>query len=137
MNHRNARLANGFLSLDKLAGEIDLVKSRVVSDGGKGVERIVRMIDCSDCSKDGEPRWLAEERKAAAERQRRIDAARQKLRRAGLGYLVPTLLLIVKNGKNRDESIQELAARRKLSHHAAEVRYFGHREKILDFFRVQ
>ena len=140
MNYRNARLANGFLSLDQLAGEIDLVKSRVVSDGGKRVERIVRMIDCSDCSdcsNDGEPRWLAEERKAAAERQRRIDAARQRLRRAGLGYLVPTLLLIVKNGKNRNESIQELAARRKLSHHAAEVRYFGHREKILDFFRVQ
>ena len=137
MNYRNARLANGFLSLDQLAGEIDLVKSRVVSDGGKGVERIVRMIDCSVCSTDGEPRWLAEEREAAAERQRRIDAARQKLRRAGLGYLVPTLMLIVKNGKNRDESIQELAARRKLSHHAAEVRYFGHREKILDFFHVQ
>ena len=137
MNYRNARLANGFLSLDQLAGEIDLVKSRVVSDGGAGVERIVRLIDCSVCSTDGEPRWLAEEREAAAERQRRIDAARQKLRRAGLGYLVPTLMLIVKNGKNRDESIQELAARRKLSHHAAEVRYFGHREKILDFFRVQ
>ena len=36
MNYRNARLANGFLSLDQLAGEIDLVKSRVVSDGGAG-----------------------------------------------------------------------------------------------------
>ena len=150
MNYRNARLANGFLSLDQLAGEIDLVKSRVVSDGGAGVERMVRMIDCSETttdrrslcktkrrSTDGEPRWLTEEREAARERQRRIDAARQKLRRAGLGYLVPTLLLIVKNGKNRNESIQELAARRKLSHHAAEVRYFGHREKILDFFHVQ
>ena len=137
MNYRNARLANGFLSLDQLAGEIDLVKSRVVSDGGAGVERIVRLIDCSDCSIAGKPRWLIKEQEAEAERRRKIDAARQKLRRAGLGYLVPTLMLIVKNGKNRDESIQELAARRKLSHHAAEVRYFGHREKILDFFRVQ
>ncbi len=137
MNYRNARLANGFLSLDQLAGEIDLVKSRVVSDGGKGVERIVRMIDCSVCSTDGEPRWLIKEQEAEAERRRKLDAARQRLRRAGLGYLVPTLMLIVKNGKNRDESIQELAARQKLSHHAAEVRYFGHREKILDFFHVQ
>ena len=45
MNYRNARLANGFLSLDQLAGEIDLVKSRVVSDGGAGVERMVGDVD--------------------------------------------------------------------------------------------
>ena len=140
MNYRNARLANGFLSLDKLAGEIDLVKSRVVSDGGKGVERIVRMIDCSDCSdcsNDGEPRWLAEERKAAAERQRRIDAARQRLRRAGLNYLIETFLLICKNGKNRDESIRELMISRRLPFRSAERLYFGHRKKIENFFLGQ
>ena len=137
MNYRNARLANGFLSLDKLAGEIDLVKSRVVSDGGAGVERIIRSIDGSDCSIAGKPKWQIEERKAMTERARRIDAARQRLRRAGCGYLVETFLLICKNGKYRDESIRELAGRRKLSYHAAEVRYFGHREKILNFFSVQ
>ena len=137
MNYRNARLANGFLSLDKLAGEIDLVKSRVVSDGGKGVERIVRMIDCSVCSTDGEPRWLAEEREAAAERQRRIDAARQKLRRAGLDYLIETFLLICKNGKNRDESIHELMISRRLPFRSAERLYFGHRKKIENFFLGQ
>ena len=136
MNYRNARLANGFLSLDKLAGKIDFVKSRVVSDGGAGVERIIRSIDGSDCSTAGKPKWQVEERKAA-ERARRIDAARQRLRRAGCGYLVETFLLICKNGKYRDESIRELAGRRKLSYHAAEVRYFGHREKILNFFSVQ
>ena len=137
MNYRNARLANGFLSLDKLAGEVDLVKSRVVSDGGKGVERIVRMIDCSVCSTDGEPRWLAEEREAAAERRRKLDAARQRLRRAGLGYLVPTLMLICRNGSYRDKSIREIAQRRKLPFESAERLYFGHREKILEAFRVQ
>ncbi|MDO5319024.1 MAG: hypothetical protein Q4G65_10390 [bacterium] len=137
MNYRNARLANGFLSLDQLAGEIDLVKSRIVSDGGKGVERIVRMIDCSDCSTDGEPRWLAEEREAARERQRKIDAARQKLRRAGIGYLTETFLLICKNGKNRDESIRELAMRQRLPFESAERLYFGHRKKIENFFLGQ
>ena len=137
MNYRNARLANGFLSLDQLAGEIDLVKSRVVSDGGAGVERIVRMIDCSVCSTDGEPRWLAEEREAAAERQRRIDAARQKLRRAGLNYLIETFLLICKNGKNRDESIQALMISRRLPFGSAKRLYFGHREKIEKFFLGQ
>ena len=137
MNYRNARLANGFLSLDQLAGEIDLVKSRVVSDGGAGVERIVRMIDCSDCSIDGIPRWQAEEQEAETERQRRIDAARQRLRRAGLGYLIPTLMLIIKNGKNRDESIRELAARRRLPFESAKRLYFGHREKIEKIFLGQ
>ena len=131
MNYRNARLANGFLSLDKLAGEVDLVKSRTVSDRGAGVERMVGDID----RRPGDAE--REERVTMAARQRRIDAARQRLRRAGLGYLIETFLLICKNGKNRDESMHELAARRKLSHHAAEVRYFGHREKILDFFHVQ
>ena len=137
MNYRNARLANGFLSLDQLAGEIDLVKSRVVSDGGTGVERMVRMIDCSDCSNDGEPRWLAEEREATRERQRRIDAARQRLRRAGLDYLIETFLLICKNGKNRDESIHELMISRRLPFRSAERLYFGHRKKIENFFLGQ
>ncbi len=150
MNYRNARLANGFLSLDQLAGEIDLVKSRVVSDGGKGVERMVRMIDCSETttdrrslcktkrrSTDGEPRWLAEEREATAERQRRIDAARQRLRRAGLDYLIETFLLICKNGKNRDESIHTLMISRRLPFRSAERLYFGHRKKIENFFLGQ
>ena len=137
MNYRNARLANGFLSLDQLAGEIDLVKSRVVSDGGKGVERIVRMIDCSICSTDGEPRWLAEEREAAAERQRKFHAAETRLRRLGLGYLVSTLALICKNGKDREVSIREIASRRHLCWEAAKARYFAHREKIEKIFLGQ
>ena len=124
MNYRNARLANGFLSLDQLAGEIDLVKSRVVSDGGAGVERIVRMIDCSDCSIDGAPRYLAEEREAAAERQRRIHAAEMKLRRAGRGYLLPVLRLIVSNGNNRELSLAKIRR----------ATYFRHREALLRFF---
>ena len=150
MNYRNARLANGFLSLDQLAGEIDLVKSRVVSDGGTGVERIVRMIDCSETttdrrshcktkrhSTDGEPRWLAEEREAAAERQRKFHAAETRLRRLGLGYLVSTLALICKNGKDREVSIREIASRRHLCWEAAKARYFAHREKIEKIFLGQ
>ena len=137
MSYRNARLANGFLSLDQLAGEIDLVKSRTVSDRGAGVDRIVRLIDCSDCSIAGKPRWLIEEQEAEAERRRKLDAARQRLRRAGLGYLIPTLMLICRNGSYRDESIREIALQRNLSFESAERLYFGHREKILEAFRVQ
>lgn len=131
MNYRNARLANGFLSLDQLAGEIDLVKSRVVSDGGKGVERMVGDIDRTPGDAE------REERETAAERQRKFHAAETRLRRLGLGYLVSTLALICKNGKNREVSIREIASRRHLCWEAAKARYFAHREKIEKIFLGQ
>ena len=131
MSYRNARLANGFLSLDQLAGEIDLVKSRTVSDRGAGVERMVGDVDRRPGDAEREDReWREEQR-------RKLDAARQRLRRAGLGYLIPTLMLICRNGSYRDESIREIAQRRKLPFESAERLYFGHREKILEAFRVQ
>ena len=131
MNYRNARLANGFLSLDQLAGEIDLVKSRVVSDGGKGVERMVGDIDRTPGDAE------REERNAAAERQRKIHAAVVKLYRAGQGSLVSTLILICRNGRNRNESIREIATRRRISFESAKARYFSHREKIEKIFLGQ
>ena len=44
--------------------------------------------------------------------------------------LVPVLLLIIRNGRRRGESIRELAQRGGLSREAAEHLYFGHRKKI-------
>ena len=131
MSYRNARLANGFLSLDQLAGEIDLVKSRTVSDRGAGVERMVGDVDRRPGDAEREDREWREKHR------RKMDAARQRLRRAGLGYLVPTLMLICRNGSYRDESIREIALQRNLSFESAERLYFGHREKILEAFRVQ
>ena len=124
MSYRNARLTNGFLSLDKLAGEIDLEKARIVSDGGAGVERIVRLVDCSDCSSDGKPKATAEERMAATERRRKLRAAIERLRRAGRGYLVPVLRLIVKNGSERNRSLEKISR----------ASYFRHRDELLRFF---
>ena len=118
MNYRNARLANGFLSLDKLAGEIDLVKSRVVSDGGAGVERMVGDIDRTPGDTE------REERNAAAERQRKLHAAIARLYRAGRGYLVPVLKLIVKNGSARHLSLEKISR----------ASYFRHRDELLRFF---
>ena len=131
MNYRNARLANGFLSLDKLAGEVDLMKSRVVSDGGAGIERMVGDID----RRPGDAE--REERNATAERRRKIHAAVVKLYRAGQGYLVPTLVLICRNGQYREVSIREIAARRRIDWNAAERLYFSHRKKIENFFLGQ
>ena len=145
MSYRNGRLANGFLSLDRLGEEIDLVKSRVVSDEGLGVARMVAAIDLSGGyadtrvrerdgttevvdSEDGGAAMAREARAFAANRLRRFHAAEMKLRRAGLGYLLPTLALICKNGRYRNESIREIAARRNISFGAAKARYFAHRE---------
>ena len=179
MNYRNARLANGFLSLDKLAGEVDLEKARIVSDGGAGVERMVEEIDrlggrevgaAKAARFDGGREVGAKEAarfdggaKEAArfddgtieaarlddghggesydgeerERRRKFHAAETKLRRLGLGYLVSTLALICKNGKDREESIREIASRRHLCREAAKARYFAHREKIEKIFLGQ
>ena len=118
MNYRNARLANGFLSLDQLAVEIDLVKSRTVSDRGAGVERMVGDIDRRP---DDAGR---EERDAATERQRKLHAAIARLYRAGRGHLVPVLRLIVKNGSVRYLSLEKISR----------ASYFRHRDELLRFF---
>ena len=131
MNYRNARLANGFLSLDKISAGRDMSKFRPLSDRGAGAAKTRAAVDRNPVAE------ALSELKRVTDRRRKIDAARQKLRRMGLGYLVPTLMLICKNGRWRDESIKEIVARRGLSYHAAEVRYFGHREKILKAFGVQ
>ena len=131
MNYRNARLANGFLSLDKLAGKINLSKSRVVSDGETGVERMIGDLD----RRPGDAE--REEREATTAWLRRFHAAETKLRRLGKGHLVPTFALICKNGKYRDESIREIASQRNLSWEAAKARYFAHRKKIEKIFLGQ
>ena len=118
MNYRNARLANGFLSLDKLAGEINLAKSRVVSDGGAGAERMVGDLDRTP---DDAGR---ETREAETARRRKIHAAITRLYRAGRGYLVSVLRLIVKNGSARYLSLEKISR----------ASYFRHRDELLRFF---
>ena len=131
MNYRNARLANRFLSLDNLAGKIDLTKTLVVSDGGAGIERMIGDLD----RRPGDIE--REEREAATAWKRKFHAAETKLRRLRQGKLVPTLALICKNGKYRDESIREIASQRRLSWKAAKARYFAHRKKIEKIFLGQ
>ena len=138
MNYRNARLANGFLSLDKLAGEIDLEKARIVSDGGAGVERLVEEIDrlggrgvgAAKAARFDDGREIGAKEAArfdggeAQERRRKLRAAIGRLRRAGRGYLVPVLRLIVKNGSERNRSLEKISR----------ASYFRHRDELLRFF---
>ena len=81
-----------------MAGEIDLVKSRTVSDRGAGVERMIGDVDRRPGDVEREDREWRENLR------RKFHAAETKLRRLRLSYLVPTLALICKNGKNREES---------------------------------
>ena len=134
MNYRNARLANGFLSLDKLAGEVDLEKARIVSDGGAGVERLVEEIDrlggrgvgAAEAARfDGGAKEAARfDGGEAQERRRKLRTAIGRLRRAGRGYLVPVLRLIVKNGSERNRSLEKISR----------ASYFRHRDELLRFF---
>ena len=124
MNYRNARLASGFLSLDRLAGEVDLEKARIVSDGGAGVERLVEEIDRNGGRGVGAAEAARFDGGEAQERRRKLRAAIGRLRRAGRGYLVPVLRLIVKNGSERNRSLEKISR----------ASYFRHRDELLRFF---
>ena len=125
MSYRNDRFANGCLSLDLLFDDRMSDKSRSLSDGGAGVARLVTAIDYDPSEAEGE------EATARTRHERICGAVRQRFRRAGMGYLMPTFLLICRNGPHRNESIAEIARRRNLPLHVAKARYFVHRRKII------
>lgn len=105
---RNDELNRRMVSYDELTKDFaDLSKAAIFSDGGAGVEAMVEQLDEGIPSeeptgRDG-PRRLSPE-----DRKRKVDAARKRLERAGLGHLVPVMNLIVRNGSNRRESIWQM-----------------------------
>ena len=89
----------------------DFSKAEVFSDKGQGVERIVGEIDDAlgrrtSCSSGAH---TATGGTPIAPVALKLHRAELRLYRAGLGYLVKVLRLIVKNGNNRKESTWELA----------------------------
>ena len=120
MSTRNERLADTFRSLDQMLEGVDATKAPILSDRGAGAERIVGACDRSP----------DEEREYLSSYNRKIDAARKRLIRTGLGYTVPTLMCIIRNGRRYGDSIREIAASRKVSYEVAKETYFGHRKKI-------
>ena len=73
--------------------------------------------------------------KALLHYRRRYCAAYKRLKRSK-PYLLRTFVLICQYGENRNASISILQEKTK-DWHRAEVLYFFHRKKILDFFRIQ
>ena len=118
MSFRNERMARKFLSLDKLAETIDLGKSRLVSDGGEGARQIRREDDGAKPDT----------------RDERLADARRRLVESGLKHLLPVLEQIVKNGKNRKESIGRLAQIWHVKSEIARRRYYRGSSDLLTFF---
>ena len=97
-----------------------------MSDGGKGAAGIYDGVDRScfganDCSSSQYTRM--------AQRARRLVRTRAP-------HLLPTLNAILRNGRNRQESIFELAknTNKKCSWPAAEKQYYRSRAKLLRLF---
>lgn len=124
MSRRNERFNRSMRSLEAMiAGMSDPSKSAKLSDRGKSAARMYAALE-------PEP--------DAPDRDQELAGAVLRLIVAGLDYLVPTLLLIAENGSDRTKSIAEMAKtnRSKKDWHTAEVRYFRHRDKLLEFFDV-
>ena len=124
MSFRSERMMRKFLSLDLLAGTIDLGKSRLVSDGGEGARQIRGEVSAEDGGGGAQPDTRAE----------RLADARRRLVESGLGRLLPVLEQIVKNGKNRKESICNLAKTWHVKKKAARLRYYRGSSALLTFF---
>ena len=119
MSYRNDRLNRSFRSL----GDIPH------SDRNHGVELLVESLDFD---------WLVhrrKERRRIREYELNLDILIALLLLGGLGHLVPTLRLIVKNGKFSDLSIAEMTGSRHPSARAldaAQRRSERHRKHLLE-----
>ena len=119
MSYRSDRFNRGFRPL----GDIPH------SDRNHGVELIVNSLDFDWCE------YHRKERRRIREYELRLDVLVVLLLLIGLGHLVPTLLLIVRNGKFRDLSIAEMTGSRSPDGKAlnsAERRYERHRKLLLE-----
>ena len=92
--------------------------------------------DLTDAGEGAESVRTFDERRGGSHYTRRIKVARRRLAR-NFPELIEVFNLVVKNGKNRRESIAELASRRKLDRKAANDLYWGHLKKISFFFHAQ
>ena len=127
MSFRNDRFNEAMCSMEELLSQFP-DPSRIVtfSDKGEEVERLIDAIDRTEPPL-APPNLYTQ----------KLHTAEMRLYRAGLGHLVPTLRLIVKNRGNRQESIGCLQKSQKTSWETAKHLYFSHREKILKFFLGQ
>ena len=130
---RNERFADGHLSLETLLEGMDAAKSPLLSDNGREARRIRRApYDKAD---------LEEER--AIERQAQLGLDNRRfvqllltevcLELCKLERLIPVLEQIVLNGRNKQESIRNLAKIWHIKKASAERAYFRGSKELRTF----
>ena len=131
MNYRAERFNNSMRSLEAMVSDFkDASKASIFSDKGAGVGRLVSEIDAngqdarSTCNAGTGANGQGARSTTDSSRKALLRAAERKLRRAGRGYLVPVLRLIVKNGSARYLSLEKISR----------ASYFRHRGELLRFF---
>ena len=110
MTYRAERFNRSMRSLEAMvSGMADASKSAKLTDCGKSAARMYAAFEPEPDSPD---------------RNQELAGAVLRLIVAGKEYLVPTLLLIVENGSDRERSMQ----------HVPRTSYFRHRDELLEFF---
>ncbi|MCR5414737.1 MAG: hypothetical protein K6F50_08475 [Kiritimatiellae bacterium] len=89
-----------------------------MSDSGSAAEKLYRRLDISP-----EQESAAEEAESRR-REKLIEEARNRLLFLRLETLIPVLEEVVRNGKNRSESIRKLAIKRKVKSSSTRVFYY-------------
>lgn len=111
MSYRSDRFNASMRSLDQFSAEFDdPSKITTFSDRGAGVERMLEQIEPTPDD--------------APDPNQALAGAILRLVVCGKEHLVPTLLLIARNGSNREESIGSMNR----------ATYFRHRDRLLEFF---
>ena len=110
MTYRAERFNRSMRSLEAMvSGMADASKSAKLSDRGKSAARMYAAFEPEPDTPD---------------RDQELAGAVLRLIVEGMGYLVPTLLLISENGREREKSMQQMPRRS----------YFRHRDELLKFF---
>jgi len=120
---RNERLNRNFISLDALAEQIDFEKSAILSDHGAG-EKLI----CGE-NHDDEMNEIENDNQNFVY----LMVFKGMLTLCGYDRLLPIVEQIVKNGKNRKESITQLSIKWRIPKPSAERKYYRGVNDLLTF----
>lgn len=123
MSTRNERLNQNFVSLDALAEQIDFEKSAILSDHGAG-EKLI----CGE-NHDDEMNEIENDNQNFVY----LMVFEGMLTLCGYDRLLPIVEQIVKNGRNRKESITQLSIKWRIPKPSAERKYYRGVNDLLTF----
>ena len=123
MSTRNERLNRNFVSLDALAEQIDFEKSAILSDHGAG-EKLI----CGE-NHDDEMNEIENDNQNFVY----LMVFEGMLTLCGYDRLLPIIEQIVKNSRNRKESITQLSIKWRIPKPSAERKYYRGVNDLLTF----